>query len=68
MLNSFQDAYQVGAMVVLPLVILMISQAVGVIYLSVGFVFLGLGCWIIDAGLLWLSVKLFQRSEIIARL
>ncbi len=67
--NSFQDAYQMGAMVVLPLVILMISQAVGVLYLSVGFVFLlGLVCWIIDAVLLWLSVKLFQRSEIIARL
>ena len=66
---GFQEAYQLGAVVVMPLVILMISQATGVIYLSLGFVFLlGLACWIIDAILLWLSVKLFQRSEIIARL
>ena len=67
--SSFQDAYQLGALVVLPVVVLMISQATGVLYLSLGFVFLlGLGCWIIDAALLWLSVGLFQRSEIIARL
>lgn len=67
--SGFQEAYQLGAVVVLPLVILMISQATGVIYLSLGFVFLlGLVCWIIDAALLWLSVQMFQRSEIIARL
>lgn len=67
--TSFQDAYQLGAMVVLPIVALMISQATGVLYLSLDFVFLlGLVCWIIDAMLLWLSVKFFQRSEIIARL
>ncbi len=48
--NSFQDAYQLGAMVVLPIVALMISQATGVLYLSLDFVFLlGLVCWIIDA-------------------
>ena len=67
--STFQEAYQIGAIVVLPIVVLMISQFTGVIYLSLGFVFLlGLICWIIDAVLLWMSVRSFQRSEIIARL
>jgi ABC-2 type transport system permease protein len=67
--NTFQEAYQMGGIVVLPIVALMISQATGVMYFSVGLVLLlGLGLWMIDAALLWFGVKTFRRSELIARL
>jgi hypothetical protein len=58
-----------GGVVVLPIVALMISQAAGVMYFSVGLVLLlGLGLWIVDAVLLWFGARTFQRSELIARL
>jgi ABC-type Na+ efflux pump permease subunit len=67
--NTFQEAYQMGGIVVLPIVALMISQAAGVMYFSVGLVLLlGLGLWVMDAALLWFGAKTFQRSELIARL
>ena len=67
--NTFQEAYQVGGAVVLPIVILMVGQATGVLYFGVGLVAaLGAVLWAIDAALIWLGVRTFQRSEIIARL
>jgi len=67
--QGFQDAYQLGAMVVLPIVLLVIGQASGVIYFSVGLVvLLGLVLWIVDAALLWLGGRTFQRSELASRL
>jgi hypothetical protein len=67
--NTFQDAYQLGTLVVLPLMLLILGQIAGVIYLSAGFVFLaGLVLWLIDAGVLWFAARTFQRGEIIARL
>ena len=67
--NSFQEAYQGGAVVVLPIMLLVISQATGVMYLSMWLVLLlGLAFWVIDAFLLWFGARTFQRSEVIARL
>ncbi|MBN1487005.1 MAG: ABC transporter permease [Anaerolineae bacterium] len=67
--NSFQDAYQIGAMVVLPVLLLIFGQIGGVIFLSPGFVFgVGLVLWLIDAAVLWFAIQTFQRNEIIARL
>jgi ABC-type Na+ efflux pump permease subunit len=67
--QGFQDAYQLGTIVVLPLVVLMIGQATGVIAFSLGLVvLLGLAVWILDAVLLVLGTRTFQRSELIARL
>jgi ABC-2 type transport system permease protein len=67
--NSFQEAYQGGAVVVVPVIALVISQATGVMYLSFWLVLLlGLGLWIIVAFLLWFGARTFQRSEVIARL
>ncbi len=67
--NSFQEAYQIGSAVVLPVVMLLFGQVSGVLYFTVGVVFL-VGCvlWLIDAAILWFAVKTFQRREIIARL
>jgi uncharacterized protein with PQ loop repeat len=67
--QGFQDAYQLGTLAILPIVILMIAQATGVIYFSVTLVlFLGLALWIIDAVLIVFGNRTFRRSELIARM
>jgi ABC-2 type transport system permease protein len=67
--QGFQDAYQIGAVVVLPILLLVIGQATGVMYFNLGLVFLlGLIFWLLDGLLLWLGVRTFRRSELIARL
>jgi len=67
--QGFQDAYQLGAMVVLPVVLLAIGQATGVMYFSTWLVFLlGLFCWILDAILLWFGSRTFRRQQLATRL
>ncbi len=67
--RTFQEAYQLGGVVVLPVVVLVIGQAAGVLYLSAGFAFaLGLGVWLLDAALLWLGVRTFRRERLLAQL
>jgi ABC-type Na+ efflux pump permease subunit len=67
--QGFQDAYQIGTVVVLPIVLLLLGQVTGVMYFSVGMVaLLGVVFWAIDAILLWIGVRTFQRGELIARL
>jgi len=45
-----------------------IVQALGVIYLSAALTaMLGLFLWMVAAALLWWGVRIFRRSEIIAR-
>ncbi|MBN1260341.1 MAG: ABC transporter permease subunit [Anaerolineae bacterium] len=67
--STFQEANQIAGAIVLPIVLLVLGQATGAMYLSVGFVFLlGVLFWIIDAVLLWFGIRTFQRDEIIARL
>lgn len=64
--QGFQDAYQLGAVVVLPIILLLIGQATGVMYFSTGLVFLlGLILWIADLILLWLGGRTFQRGRLI---
>jgi ABC-2 type transport system permease protein len=67
--STFQEAYQMGAIVVLPVIALVGGQALGVMYLSVEFVvLLGAIVWAIDAVLLWLGARSFTRSALIARI
>jgi ABC-type Na+ efflux pump permease subunit len=67
--QSFQEAYQMGAVVVLPILLLVVGQATGVIYFSIWPVLLlGLVFWLIDAALLWLGRRTFRRSELASRL
>lgn len=67
--EGFQEAYQLGAIVVLPLVLLVVGQATGVIYFSVWLVMLlGLVLWILDAALLWFGARTFRRTELAARM
>lgn len=67
--KTFQEAYQMGAIVVLPIVALLVGQATGVMYFSVGLVFLlGLVIWLIDAVLFWYGSRSFQRTDLVAQL
>lgn len=66
--QGFQDAYQIGGMVVLPVLLLMVGQISGVMYFSLGVVLLvGLVIWLIDVGLLWLASKRFRRAELMTK-
>ncbi|MCC6904807.1 MAG: ABC transporter permease subunit [Anaerolineae bacterium] len=67
--QTFQEAYQLGSMGVLPIVALMLGQIAGLFFLSVVLSLLvGLLLWVVDAILLWFSVQTFQRSELLARM
>lgn len=67
--NTFQEAYQLGGLVVLPVVALMISQGAGALYLGPLFVFLlGLIAWLIDGALLWFGVRALRRNVLLARI
>lgn len=67
--QGFQEAYQLGAVVVLPILLLLIGQVTGVMYFNLEMVLLlGLVLWTVDAALLWFGGRTFQRGELIARL
>lgn len=67
--QGFQEAYQMGAAVVVPILLLLIGQATGVMYFSAWLVvLLGLIFWLIDAALLWFGSRTFRRSELATRL
>ena len=66
--QGFQDAYQTGGLVVLPVLALMIGQISGVMYFSLEVVlFVGLVIWLIVAILLWFASKSFRRSELMTK-
>lgn len=67
--KTFQDAYQIGGMVVLPVVVLMLGQSFGVIVLSPLFTFLtGLLFYAIAALLVTIGARTLRRSELLARM
>lgn len=67
--KTFQDAYQTGSLVVLPVILLLVGQALGVIYFSIWLtLLLGLVLWIISLVLLFYGRKTFHRTELIARM
>jgi ABC-type Na+ efflux pump permease subunit len=67
--ETFQEAYQLGAIVVLPVILLVVGQATGVMYFSVGLVLLlGLVMWLIAAALLWLGGRRFARDTLATKL
>jgi hypothetical protein len=67
--QGFQDAYQMGAIVVLPILLLVIAQATGVIYFNTWLVLLlGLFFWGVDLVLFWFGGRIFRRQELATRL
>lgn len=66
--QGFQDAYQTGGMIVLPVILLMVGQISGVMYFSLGVVLLvGLVIWLLDIVLLWFASKSFRRGELMTK-
>jgi ABC-type Na+ efflux pump permease subunit len=66
---GFQDAYQLGAILVLPLIMLVVGQGMGVMYFSLSLVLLlGLIVWVLDLLLLWWGSRTFRRAELFSRL
>jgi ABC-type Na+ efflux pump permease subunit len=67
--QGFQDAYQIGGLVVLPVILLMVGQISGVMYFSLGVVlFVGLVVWSLDVVLLWFASKSFRRGQLMTKL
>lgn len=64
--RGFMEAYQLGAVVVLPVVILVVAQVVGVVYLDhiLGIV-VGAAVWIIAAGVLRFGYRFFRRERLL---
>jgi ABC-type Na+ efflux pump permease subunit len=66
--KTFQEAYQLGGSVIVPVLLLVYAQIGGLMYFSVGLALaVGLIFWAIDAVLLWYGVKTFRRGELIAQ-
>lgn len=66
--SSFQEANQIAGVVVLPILLLVVGQIAGVMYLSILFTaLLGVFFWLVGGILLIVGVKTFRRSEILAR-
>ena len=64
--NTFQEASQLGGLIVLPVILLVVGQAAGVIYFSTRVVVLvGLVIWGINAALLKLALDRFQRERLL---
>lgn len=67
--NTFQEAYQLGSLVVLPIVLIMVGQVSGLVLLDNTIVaILGLAFWLVAALLYWAGAATFRRSELMARL
>ncbi len=67
--STYMSAQQTSGVLVLPIILLVVAQAAGVIYLSVVTVIvLGIVIWLVDAALIWLGVKQFSRSALMTRI
>jgi ABC-2 type transport system permease protein len=64
--QGFQDAYQTGSVVVLPVLLLLFGQMSGVMRFSVTLVLLlGLVFWLLDGVLIWLGSHSFRRGRLL---
>jgi ABC-2 type transport system permease protein len=64
--RGFQEAYQLGGLVVLPLVVLLIGQLSGVLYLDLAAVVVLAGfVWLVAAGTLAIGYRSFRRERLL---
>jgi ABC-type Na+ efflux pump permease subunit len=67
--KTFMEAYQLSGSLVVLVLALVVGQATGVLFLGVGTVMIvGTLIWIVDGVLIYLSVRNFKRSSLIAKL
>jgi len=65
--QGFQDANQLGGLVVLPMVALFYLQVAGVMYFNVIVALLmGLVIWLLTGLFIWLGSRIFQRNRLLA--
>jgi ABC-type Na+ efflux pump permease subunit len=63
--QTFQGAYQLGGLVILPILLLFVLPLTGVMALNAWVLaLLGLLVWAIDAALLWVGRRGFRRTEL----
>ena len=66
--KTFMQAQQTSGMLVLPIVLLMVGQVSGLLFLGVGVMLvLGLVVFAVGALLVWIGARTFSRGELIAR-
>jgi len=66
--RTFQEAYQLGGVVVLPIVALVAAQAAGVLYFDVWLALaLGAVIWGVAGGLLWLGARGFRSEALLTQ-
>lgn len=66
--RGFQEAYQLGGVIVLPIVLLVVAQVQGVMLFDVpGVLLLGVVVWAIGGGLLVAGARTFHRDRMLAR-
>ena len=66
--STFQEAYQLGGMVVLPVILLLFGQLGGVVYFSpIVVLIVGAVLWLLTLVLIWYGARSFKRGELIAR-
>jgi ABC-2 type transport system permease protein len=66
--NDPRAAQQLGAVVILPIAAVLFAQVFGFIRLDVGYVLvLAAVVGLVDVGMLWLAVRLFDRESILTR-
>lgn len=66
--STFMESYQISGLLVLPVILLVVGQVGGVVYLSVEVVLVvGIIVWVIDAALLWFGIRIFSRASLMGK-
>jgi type IV secretory pathway TrbD component len=64
--RGFQEAYQLGGVIVLPVVALVVGQLAGVVVLDVGLAgILGAVVWLVAAAILYFASRGFRRERLL---
>ena len=67
--RTFMEAYQASGVLIVLILLLMVAQSTGLLFLSpVVAVLVGCGFFAIDACFIWIGIRIFSRSELIARI
>jgi ABC-2 type transport system permease protein len=67
--HTFMEAYQMSTSLAVLVLMMVIGQITGILYLSVGMAFaVGLALWVVDTVLIWLGIRNFRRETLLASL
>jgi hypothetical protein len=67
--STFMEAYQASSILVILIIVLMVAQSMGLLFLSPFVaVLVGLAFFALDACLIWIGIRIFSRSELITRI